>query len=117
MAVVRCGALPHNPATMPSDRIDDLLRRLPVRPLVAMRVLDSAEDPNASLSSIASVVAMDPALSTRVIRLANSASYSGRGAITSVERAVMLLGATSVRALVAAASFPLFEVDVDLGPE
>ena len=82
-----------------------------------MKVLDSAEDPNASLSAMASVVAMDPALSTRVIRLANSASYSARGAVTSVERAVMLLGASSVRALVAAASFPLFEDDVDFGPD
>ena len=102
---------------MPTDRVDDLLRRLPVRPLVAMRVLDSADDPNASLSAIASVVAMDPALSTRVIRLANSASYSGRGDVNSVERAVMMLGASSVRALVAAASFALFDDDVDLGPD
>lgn len=102
---------------MPTDRVGELLRRLPVRPLVATRLLESSEDPDASLSGIASMVAMDPALSSRVIRLANSAAHAGRGAVTSVERAVGLLGTSTVRALVAAAAFPLLGGEVDLGPD
>ncbi len=98
------------------DRIDDLLRQMPVRPLVAQRVLESVEDPEASVAAIATVVSLDPGLSTRILRLANSAAHAGREPAVSVERAVMLLGIHTVRAIVAAGAFPLFRDDVDLGP-
>jgi len=115
--LLRRPPLPILDRLMSAERVDDLLRRLPVRPLVAMRVLESADDPEASLSAMSAVVAMDPGLSTRVLRLANSAAHAGREATTSVERGVMLLGASTVRAMVAAAAFPLFQEDVDLGPD
>lgn len=103
-------------AVLSGHRVEDLLRQLPVRPLIAQRVLDSAQDPEASLAQLARVVAMDPGLSARVLRLANSSAHAGRGATTSVERAVVLLGGSTVRAMVAAAAFPLLREDVDLGP-
>lgn len=98
------------------DRIDDLLRRMPVRPLVAQRVLESVEDPTVPLSAVATVVSMDPGLATRILRLANSSAHAGRGPAMSVERAVMMLGMDTVRAIVSAGAFSLLRDDVDLGP-
>ncbi|MDA8047827.1 MAG: HDOD domain-containing protein [Actinomycetota bacterium] len=99
------------------DSVDDLLRRMPVRPLVAQRVLESVGDPEVSLAAVATMVSMDPGLSTRLLRLANSSARAGREPTVSVERAVRMLGMQTVRAVVAAGAFPLFRDDVDLGPQ
>ncbi len=96
---------------------DELARRLPVRPSTATRLFELIDDPDASLSQFAEIVEIDPVLSTRVLRMANSAAYGGRGGVASATRAVMMLGASAVQAITAAAAFPLLSDGVDLGPD
>jgi HD-like signal output (HDOD) protein len=60
------------------------------------------EDP--SPKRVASLVAHDPALTTRVLRLSNSAFFRVSRQIGSAEEAVALLGMTHVRSLVMAAA-------------
>lgn len=72
---------------------------LAAQPLSAMRVLELAEDPNASTAEMARVVEADPILTAQVMRMANSAGYGLSGTVTSANRAVSLLGFTTVRAL------------------
>lgn len=81
-----------------SRYLEDFLA-LAAQPLSAMRVLELAEDPNASTAELARVVESDPILSVQVLRLANSASYGLSGTVASANRAVSLLGFTTVRAL------------------
>ncbi|HWE56240.1 MAG TPA: HDOD domain-containing protein [Acidimicrobiales bacterium] len=86
------------------------------RPSTALRVLESIEDPNASLSRLADIISLDPILTSRVIRMANSPLHRRGEDVSSVRPALSKLGTATVQALVAGAALPLLESDADLGP-
>jgi putative nucleotidyltransferase with HDIG domain len=96
--------------------VSELLARIPAQPLAAKLILRLVEDPDASTAQLARLVEMDPALSARVMRLANSPHYGVRAGVHSAARAVILLGVSTVRGLAAAAATTLLVEDVDLGP-
>jgi putative nucleotidyltransferase with HDIG domain len=80
------------------------LERLPAEPTAAMRVLWLADDPNSSSDDLAAVVGADPALTTRIMRMANSAYYGLSGKVRSSSFAITVLGFSTVRSLAAAAA-------------
>lgn len=80
-----------------------------------MMVLRVVEDPRASSGDLARVIEADPALSARVIRLANSPYYGLSRRVGSASRAVVLLGFSAVRALAVSAAYSLLVDDTDLG--
>lgn len=80
------------------------LERLPAEPTAAMRVLWLADDPNSSSDDLAAVVSADPALTTRIMRMANSAYYGLSGKVKSSAFAITVLGFSTVRSLAAAAA-------------
>ncbi|MDQ1395449.1 MAG: hypothetical protein QOG64_708 [Acidimicrobiaceae bacterium] len=96
--------------------ITDELARLPAQPFAAMQVLRLVEDTRASSADLARVIETDPALSARVMRLANAPYYGLSGKVGSAARAVVLLGFSAVRALAVSASSGLLADEVDLGP-
>jgi putative nucleotidyltransferase with HDIG domain len=73
---------------------------LPTLPEVALKVRDVVDDPDASSAKLADIIVTDPALSTRLLKVANSALYRGRYPVESVQMAVSRLGLTMVRNLV-----------------
>ena len=75
---------------------------LPTLPEVAMKVRKVVENPNASVSQMAKVLNADPALSARLLRVANSPLHRARSPIESVQTAVARLGVKLVRNLVSA---------------
>ncbi|MEM8546566.1 MAG: HDOD domain-containing protein [Pseudomonadota bacterium] len=68
-------------------------------PEVALAVDKALADGKSTAADIGGLIAPDPALSASLLRLANSAMYSKRGNIDSVERAVALVGAREIRDL------------------
>lgn len=77
--------------------------QLPAAPEVHARLVKRLRDPNATLHEMAGLVAEDAALSTQVLRLANSA-YFGRGqAVMSLEGAAGRLGTRLLTSVVLAA--------------
>ncbi|HSR66528.1 MAG TPA: HDOD domain-containing protein [Acidobacteriota bacterium] len=80
------------------------LRDLPPFPAVAWEVMRMVKDPNAGASDLEKVVARDPALAARVLKLSNSALYGVRGTITTLSRAIVILGMKTLQSLVVAAS-------------
>jgi len=96
--------------------VAEMLSRLPAQPVAAMLVLRLAEDPDTSPAELGRLVEMDPALSARVMRLANSPHSGARGAVSSASRAVLQLGFSTVKGIAAAAATSLLGDDVDLGP-
>jgi putative nucleotidyltransferase with HDIG domain len=96
--------------------IAEQLTRLPAQPFAATLILRLLEDEEASLAELGRLIEMDPALSARVIRLANSPYYHLRDSVTSASRAVILLGVDAVRAVAASAAMCLLENEVNLGP-
>lgn len=68
------------------------LGKLPSPSEVGLRVIELAQDDDMSPEDLAAVILIDPALTSRVLSLANSAAISGIEAVTTVSEAVMRLG-------------------------
>lgn len=66
-------------------------------PAVAFRVLELADDGRFSAHELASLIASDQALTSKILRLANSPFYGFARRITTVRDAVVLLGFRAVR--------------------
>ncbi len=80
------------------DRIK-ATRNLPTPKGVALELLKLVRHPEASLGAIAAVVEADPAISTRLLKLANSPHAGACQEVASVNRAVGLLGMKAVTRL------------------
>ena len=73
-------------------------------PVVAARVLHELSQDDFSVARVSNLMESDPALAALVLRLVNSAAYGRGSRYTSVDHAVVRLGARRVRDLVAAAA-------------
>lgn len=78
---------------------DDLLERInkkgdiPPLPSTIQKLKKLIDDPNSGINDVAQVIQSDPVLSGRLIQLANSVYFSGRGfTVTSLPRAIGRLG-------------------------
>ena len=90
-----------------SQAVEDMLARLdslPSNEPTLARVLQLVNDDNCSARTLGEAVAMDPALSIRLLRLANSAYYGLSGRIATGPRAVTVVGFTTVAAIAVAAA-------------
>jgi putative nucleotidyltransferase with HDIG domain len=67
-------------------------------------VVVALEDPDVDLDDVARLIETDQGLTSQILRLANSAFYSGRGAVTRVTVALVMLGAVVTRSAVLASS-------------
>ncbi|MHC5109164.1 MAG: HDOD domain-containing protein [Planctomycetota bacterium] len=70
--------------------------RLPTPPGVVVRLLELTEREDTTVQEIANVIALDPLLSAKILRFANSPLAGVRREITSLPRAVSLLGTRGV---------------------
>jgi len=82
--------------------IDDLENDrlpLPTLPEVAIRVRETADDDNASITDVAKIIETDAALSARIVQVGNSALYRGINPAETVQAAAMRMGLDTVRSL------------------
>ncbi len=75
------------------------LVEIPPVPALALRLLELCNDDQASAEDLARLVETDPALSTRLLRLVNSAFYGLPQEVTSIRRAVIIQGFGRLREL------------------
>lgn len=73
---------------------------LPTLPRVFHRISEKLNDPNASLFDVAGIVEEDIVLSSKVLKLANSALFNLRMPAGTVAQAVSLLGSRTISSLV-----------------
>lgn len=73
---------------------------LPSLPKVARAIQDAMSDPNITSARLARIVAMDPAATGGLIRLANSPIYRGMKPIADVRNAIIRLGMDMTRGAV-----------------
>jgi len=78
---------------------------LPTLPIIATKLLALTAQQETTLTDIANLISQDMALSTKVLRVANSAFYSFPQQISSINQAVSILGINAVRSLVLSFSF------------
>lgn len=80
------------------------LDKLPTMPLVAAQMMELINSPETSAHALANVVSKDPAVSARVLKIANSSFYSMSRQVSSLSTAIVILGERTLKNLVMAAS-------------
>jgi putative nucleotidyltransferase with HDIG domain len=87
---------------MDSTEAVKLIRRVedvPTLPAVISRILEVLEDERSSAGDLEKVVSRDQSIASRVLRIANSAYYGFPREITTIHRAIVILGFQTVKAL------------------
>lgn len=82
--------------------IEDIVT-LPSLPTAVTQLNEKLSEPDYSLHEVAEVVASDPAIAMKALRLVNSAYYGLRNEVGSVDQAVNLLGPKVIKNLVLSA--------------
>lgn len=77
---------------------------LPTIPVVATQVMQLLESEKATAEDLARIVASDPAVAARVLKISNSSFYGCQRQIQSLSMAIVILGYSTLKSLVIAAS-------------
>lgn len=72
---------------------------LPTLPEVLLKILSACDSEDTSISEIADIISGDPSLSAKVLQLVNSSYYGLRQSFSSIDQAVIYLGADTVKNL------------------
>jgi len=75
------------------------LDTLPTIPKVIWKLLEMLENPRISLAEIAVIIAQDPVLAAKILKVINSPIYGFPGRISSITQAILLLGLNVARGL------------------
>ncbi len=86
------------------DQLVQHVRELPSLPDTTIKVLKMTDDPMASARSVSSAISVDVALTSKVLKIANSAYYGMPRSVATVNEAVLILGMQALRNLALAAS-------------
>ena len=81
------------------SKIYSKIDELPTLPVVLPKLLSLMEDNRSNATVIADVISRDPALASKILKVANSAYYGFQQEISDPERAVCLLGFNMVKSL------------------
>jgi nitrogen-specific signal transduction histidine kinase/HD-like signal output (HDOD) protein len=81
---------------------------LPTLPHILFKLIEKLRSNDVPLPEVAEMIGHDPALSARVINIANSAAFRSSNPVTSVERAVIMLGLETVRTITMTAAVQQF---------
>ncbi len=82
----------------PQELVADI-ESLATLPEVALRIARMVDDPQSSASDIGREISNDAALTTRLLRVANSPAFGQNGKIATISRAITVLGMRQVRDL------------------
>ena len=75
---------------------------LPTIPRVVQQVIAAVQDPDVDARKLGELLAQDPILSAKVLRLANSSFFGGQRSMASIDAAVALIGTQALGRLVLA---------------
>jgi HD-like signal output (HDOD) protein len=81
-------------------QINKYILRMPSLSTTVGKVLEICNNPSTSPNDLNRVISLDPVLTGQVLRLINSAYYSLPNRITSLTRAIIMLGINTVKNLV-----------------
>jgi putative nucleotidyltransferase with HDIG domain len=87
-----------------SRKIDDYIKNMPSLPTSVAKVLEVCNNPQTSPADLNHVISLDPVLVGRVLKLINSAYYSLGQQVTSLVRAISMLGINTVKNLALSSS-------------
>jgi HD-like signal output (HDOD) protein len=80
------------------------IRDLPPMPVVAIKVMELLGNPDVNYGKLGEAISSDAAVSARLLKVANSAFYSMKRQINTLDHAIAIVGERTLRSLVLAAS-------------
>ena len=80
--------------------ITSKINSIPTLPTVAMKVIQTTSDPASSAKDLMGIINPDIALTTKILRIANSPFYGFSNEIASLQHAITILGFKEIRNLV-----------------
>lgn len=81
------------------DSIIKNMGELPPSPIVATKLLELLRKPDLRLKELANAVSLDPVISARLLKMANSAFYEQQKQVNSVDRAIIVIGEDALKNL------------------
>lgn len=83
------------------DKFDKYIKSLPIIPDVASKIMAIADDNfDISFKELEDIIMIDPMLTARILKVANSAMYARQGEIANLQVAIGLLGFKNIKSLV-----------------
>ncbi len=79
---------------------------IPSPPAVVLQVLEKASMPECTIQDLCKIIQVDPGLAGRILRIVNSATFGLSRPVTSIQRALAVVGLNAARLLVLSISFP-----------
>ncbi len=73
-------------------------------PEVTARIISVVDDPRSTARDLHNIIKNDPALSTKILKVVNSAFYGLPGQVSEIDRAIVLLGLSAVKNIAISAS-------------
>ncbi|HSW39774.1 MAG TPA: HDOD domain-containing protein [Acidobacteriota bacterium] len=80
------------------------IRDLPPLPATVARIMEATFDHDISIRNLYLLISQDQALSAKILKIVNSAMYALRCEVSTVSRAVSILGLDTVKSIIMAAS-------------
>ncbi len=74
------------------ESITKSMGELPPSPIVATKLLELLRKPDLKIKELANAVSLDPVISARLMRMANSVFYQQMKQVSSVDRAIIVVG-------------------------
>ncbi len=85
-------------------------------PEITLKIVELVESPKSTAHDLHKVIANDPALCSRILKVVNSSFYGLPGQIGSINRAIVMLGLNAVKNIAIAASLAKLFRGGDLAP-
>lgn len=79
------------------EKIEQDTLILPTLPAIAMQISDEANNPDADLKKMYSIIIKDPALSARMVKVANTSLIAKSQPVSGLDRAVNRLGLKNIK--------------------
>ena len=81
--------------------------QFPSLPSIATQILHAVQNDDDAMAELLKIIPVDPVLTAKLLKVANSSLYGHVGKISSLQRALVLLGTNTIKSI--ALSFILFE--------
>lgn len=85
---------------MIDSQIQELIEKeitLPSPPAIAVQILNTVQKEDAALSELVKIISADPALTGKMLQIANSGFYALKREVTSIDRALSVLGTNVIK--------------------
>jgi diguanylate cyclase (GGDEF)-like protein len=94
-----CGSLPDSSLPVLAD-VEKLIQQkidIPSPPRIVVRILDAVRDDDNCFAELGKIISADPALTARLLKVANSSLYGCRGQVKTIEKALAIIGINALK--------------------